>query len=71
MDGHQQDQDGQVSEVGRMDPDQADTPIQPDQSVAGAPEGESGEVDEGPQGPDAVPDWEDDPGQTDGRTSRD
>jgi hypothetical protein len=71
MDGQQQDQDGQVSEVGGLDPADADTPIQPDQSVAGAPEGESGEVDEGPQGPNAAPDWESDPGETDTRSSRD
>lgn len=63
------DQDGQVSEVSGMDPDEADTPIQPDQSVAGAPDSESGEVDEGPQGPNASPDWESDPGETDTRPS--
>jgi hypothetical protein len=51
-----EEQDGQVSEVGALDPDEADTPIQPDQSVAGAPDAESGEVDEGPQGPNARPD---------------
>ncbi|MAS56302.1 hypothetical protein [Nocardioides sp.] len=51
-----QDQDGrggQVSEVGGMDPADADTPISDDQSVAGSPSDESGEVDEGPQGPNA------------------
>lgn len=64
-------QDGQVSEVQGMDAGEADTPIQPDQSVAGAPDAESGEVDEGPQGPNARPDWENDPGETDTRSSRD
>lgn len=63
--------DGQVSEVQGMDPAEADTPIQPDQSVAGAPDSESGEVDEGPQGPNARPDWENDPGETDTRSARD
>ena len=45
--------EGQLSEVGRLDPAEADLPIQPDQAVAGAPEGESGEVDEGRAGPNA------------------
>lgn len=44
---------GQVSEVGAMDPGEAETPISDDQSVAGQPDGESGDVDEGPQGPNA------------------
>ena len=44
---------GQVSEVGRMDPAEADTPISDDQSVAGQPDGESGTTDEGPTGPNA------------------
>lgn len=47
--------EGQVSEVSLMDPDQAETPIQPDQSVAGSPDDESGSTDEGPQGPNANP----------------
>ena len=47
--------EGQVSEVSMMDSSQADTPIQPDQSVAGSPDDESGTVDEGPQGPNANP----------------
>ncbi len=38
-----------------MDEAEADTPIQPDQSVAGSPDDESGAVDEGPQGPNANP----------------
>jgi hypothetical protein len=62
-------QEGQVSEVQSLDGAEADTPIQPDQSVGGAPEAESGEVDEGPQGPNARPDWADDPGETDTRPS--
>ena len=47
----QRDQAGQVSEVQRMDPADADTPISDDQSVAGSPDGESGDTDEGPTGP--------------------
>ena len=47
--------EGQVSEVSMMDAAEADTPIQPDQSVAGSPDDESGAVDEGPQGPNANP----------------
>jgi len=42
---------GQVSETGQMDPADADTPISDDQSVAGSPSDESGEVDEGATGP--------------------
>jgi len=46
------DTEGQVSEVsGLKDPDEQ---ISPEDSVAGAPEGESGRADEGPTGPDAV-----------------
>ncbi|NYI11160.1 hypothetical protein [Nocardioides marinus] len=41
--------EGQVSEVQSMDG--ADEPISDDQAVAGQPDGESGEVDEGPTGP--------------------
>jgi hypothetical protein len=44
---------GQVSESSMMDPAQADVPISDGQSVAGQPDGESGAVDEGPQGPNA------------------
>lgn len=44
---------GQVSEVSAMDPSEADTPISDSQSVAGQPTDESGEVDEGPTGPNA------------------
>lgn len=47
----QYESDGQVSEVASFgDPGDA---ISPEDSVAGAPEGESGHVDEGPTGPDA------------------
>ena len=41
--------EGQVSEVQNLDG--ADEPISDDQAVAGQPDGESGEVDEGPTGP--------------------
>ncbi|QKE85433.1 hypothetical protein [Arthrobacter sp. NEB 688] len=45
--------DGQVSEVQRMAAEDAGTPISDDQSVHGQPDGESGEVQEGPAGPNA------------------
>ena len=49
----------QVSEVGGLDSAQADTPISDSQSVAGNPEGETGEDAVGPAaGPNAVPDWD-------------
>lgn len=44
---------GQVAEVGNLDPADSDTPVSDDQSVAGSPSDESGEVDEGPTGPNA------------------
>ena len=44
---------GEVSDV--SDLENARTPIQPDQSVAGDPGDESGETDEGAQGPNANP----------------
>lgn len=47
------DGEGQVSEVQQMPPEEADTPISDDQAVAGQPDGESGEVQEGPTGPNA------------------
>ncbi|GAB2764148.1 hypothetical protein GCM10027020_15380 [Nocardioides salsibiostraticola] len=50
--------DRQVSEVGGLDPAQADTPISDSQAVAGNPEGETGEDAVGPAGPNAVPDWD-------------
>ncbi len=46
------DDQGQVSEASNLE--DADEPIQPDQAVAGAPEGESGEVQEGRAGPNAA-----------------
>jgi hypothetical protein len=46
----QQDQGGSVSEVANLGDAEE---IQPDQSVAGAPESESGETQEGRQGPNA------------------
>lgn len=55
---NEQQSEGQVSEVSGMDPAEADTPIAPDQAVAGYPDSESGGPDEGPAGPNAVPDHE-------------
>ena len=49
--GDEQEQQGQVSEVSGMDPAEADTPVSDDQSVAGSPSDESGEVDAGITGP--------------------
>jgi hypothetical protein len=46
------DSEGQVSEVASFDASVEQ--ISPGDSVAGAPEGESGRADEGPTGPDAV-----------------
>jgi hypothetical protein len=46
-----EDADGQVSEVASFK--EAGEAISPGDAVAGAPEGESGHVDEGPTGPDA------------------
>jgi hypothetical protein len=46
--------EGQVSEVARLDLDEVDTPISDSEHVAGYPESESGEPDEGREtGPDA------------------
>lgn len=45
--------EGQVSEVQQMPAEDADTAISDDQAVAGQPDGESGEVQEGPTGPNA------------------
>ena len=47
--------EGEVSEVGRMDPANADDPIYPDNATAGYPETESGAPDEGTAGPNARP----------------
>ena len=47
--------EGQVSEVASMDPDVADVPISDDQAVAGNPDDESGEAQEGTAGPNAAP----------------
>ena len=44
---------GEVSEVTSLDPDSADVPISDDQAVAGYPDSESGQPDEGPTGPNA------------------
>jgi hypothetical protein len=51
-DGKQDDSEGgQVSEVSTLEG--ADEPIMPDQAVAGAPDAESGDVEEGRAGPNA------------------
>jgi hypothetical protein len=50
--------EGQVSELAEAGG--APTPISAEDSVAGQPDGESGEVQEGSQGPNAIPDDETD-----------
>ena len=46
--------EGQVSEVARLDPEEADTPIADSEHVAGYPDSESGQPDEGEEtGPNA------------------
>lgn len=47
--------EGQLSETQRLDEDEKDTPIAPEDATAGYPESESGDVDEGAAGPDAPP----------------
>jgi hypothetical protein len=54
-DSEAEETDGQVSEVGRLDGGDADTPIQPSDSTAGYPESESGDPDTHGTGPDAAP----------------
>jgi len=49
------DDQGQISEVQRMDEDEKDTPISPEDATSGYPEGETGDPDTGPAGPDANP----------------
>ncbi|HVX53863.1 hypothetical protein [Nocardioides sp.] len=49
------DSEGQVSEVQRLDADEQDTPISPDDSTAGYPDSESGDPDTRGSGPDAKP----------------
>lgn len=46
-----QDDGGQVSEASNLE--NADEPIMPDQSVAGSPDAESGDAQEGKAGPNA------------------
>jgi hypothetical protein len=47
---------GQVSEVSGLGPtERAGDPIFPSDAVAGAPDGESGEADEGAAGPNGIP----------------
>ncbi|WP_134739729.1 hypothetical protein [Nocardioides sp. 503] len=48
-------EEGQVSKVASMDPAVADVPISDDQAVAGNPDDESGEAQEGTAGPNAAP----------------
>ncbi len=48
-----EDDGASVSEVVRLDPDEAETPISDDQAVAGYPPSESGQPDEGATGPNA------------------
>jgi len=43
---HDDEREGQVSEVSGMDPTDADTPIAPDQATAGYPDSESGRPEE-------------------------
>lgn len=70
-DGKQDDaqvSDAQVSEVASMDPELADVPISDDQAVAGNPDDQSGEAQEGTAGPNAAP--RHDPPETGNRSSR-
>ena len=57
-DDRRSEQDGQVSELAAARGEPA--PISAEDSVAGQPEGESGEVQEGAQGPNAIPEDETD-----------
>jgi hypothetical protein len=55
-DQRNRDQEGQVSEVGDLDPDDAREPISDTESVPGSPTGDTGEpVGLEEAGPDAVP----------------
>jgi hypothetical protein len=47
--------EGQVSEVGRLDESDSDTPISPGDSTAGYPDSESGNPDTRGSGPDGIP----------------
>ncbi len=49
------DTNGQVSEVSRLDPADADTPISDDQYVSGNPDAEPDEADPGQAGPNSKP----------------
>ena len=55
VDMSEEQSEGQVSEVGRLDQDDSDTPISPGDSTAGYPESESGDPDTRGTGPDAIP----------------
>lgn len=61
-----QEQDGQVSELAPEG--EEPTPISPGDSVAAQPEGESGDTQEGTQGPNAAP--RHNPPEPDNRSSR-
>lgn len=55
-DPREDEQEGQLSETVRLDPEEADTPISDAEHAAGYPESESGDPDEGDEtGPDADP----------------
>ena len=61
---------GQVSEAGNLRGD-PDTPIADDQAVAGYPDSESGQPDEGPSGPNANTSAGDSTGEPVGREEPD
>jgi hypothetical protein len=61
---------GQVSETGNLRGD-PDTPISDDQAVAGYPDSESGQADEGPSGPNANTTEGDSTGEPVGRDESD
>lgn len=53
-DPHENEQDAQLSETVRLDPEDAGTPIADSEHAAGYPDSESGDLDEGGEtGPDA------------------
>jgi hypothetical protein len=55
MSGNQSSDEGQVSEVTKLDPAEAEGAIYPEDATAGYPDTESGEPDEGNPGPNARP----------------
>jgi hypothetical protein len=54
-DANREESAGQRSEVGRLDPDDAGTPISPSDATAGYPDSESGAPDTRGAGPNAAP----------------